>query len=322
MPVMTLVCRGTRMQTSPSSGPTSPQVHPSQPVQLVSGLQDGNSPTSNDETLVAGSPYIGPTDSEDENARGNRKCEASITKQPRSILKRWGDKLRKAKCCKKENETKNQSRGAFSSPGSEKPLEKRQKVHPEVLTARLEKLKEIPPNQSIPQPLSPERTDSQAKAYAVQLEVDAIGIQESQPMLADEFGAPRDAARLAQPTEFKSTFKMLIHLPDGQFGTRIGKLDTGLRVDIISQQVMDTLGIKMEPYEGPELTPIGPNIKPLGSIKLDWHIAQRQKTYTTTFAVLDTSSSKAFDILLSENTIKEIGFYINDDSVWFLKRAD
>ena len=181
---------------------------------------------------------------------------------------------------------------------------------------------QLPPNQSVLQSVSPERVESRGKGDLNQLDVDTIEIRDSQQMVTEELGASLNAAYLAQPTEFKSTVKMVLYPPNGRSGTRIGKLDTGSRVNIISQKVMDTLGIKMEPYEGPDLTPIGPNIKPLGSIKLDWHITNFKKTYTTTFVVLHTSLSEGFDILLSEETIKEVGFYKVNDDVFFLKLAE
>ena len=180
----------------------------------------------------------------------------------------------------------------------------------------------VPPNRSIPQPVSPERTRSQAKAYAVELDDDTIEIQESQSMVSEESGASRDATYLVQPTGFKSIVKMVIHLPNERLGTRIGKLDTGSKFDVISEEVIDTLGIKMGPYLGPNLRPIGPDVKPLGSIKLDWHVFQREKTYTTTFVVLNTNLSKGFDILLSEDTIGKVSFYNVNNSVWFSQLVD
>ena len=178
---------------------------------------------------------------------------------------------------------------------------------------------EIPPNQSILQPVSSQPIDGQGEAYR---DVDSFEFERTLPPEAEEPRTFQDAAYRAPPTQFKTTFKMVLHTPDGRSGTRIGKLDTGSSVDLISQKVMETLCIKMEPYRGPDLTPIGPNIKPLGSIKLDWHVAKRKKTYTTTFVVLNASLTEGFDILLSEDTIKEVGFYKVDDSVFFLQVAE
>lgn len=182
--------------------------------------------------------------------------------------------------------------------------------------------KSVPPDQLILQPVSPERLASQGKVYPTHLDVDTIGIREAQKAATEEPGASPSAADLARPTRFTSTLKMVLYPPNGRPGTRIGKLDTGSKVNVISQKVMDTLGIKIEPYEGPDLTPIGPNIRPLGSITLDWHVMTRKKTYTTTFVVLNTSLSEGFDILLGEETIREIGIYQDNRDVFFLNLTE
>ncbi len=126
----------------------------------------------------------------------------------------------------------------------------------------------------------------------------------------------QDVVHLPQPCEFKTTFRMAIHLADNLVAQRVGKLDTASKVDVISKQVVTSLGLAMEPYNGPIIAPLGPPIHPVGEIKIDWHVAGRVKTYTTKFAVLDESLTKDFDALLSVDTIKEVGFYKVDNTVW------
>lgn len=125
-----------------------------------------------------------------------------------------------------------------------------------------------------------------------------------------------DVVHLPQPCEFKTTFRMVIHLADNHVAQRVGKLDTASKVDVISKQVVTSLGLAMGPYNGPIIAPLGPPIHPVGEIQIDWHVAGRCKTYTTNFAVLDESLTKDFDALLSVDTIKEVGFYKVDNTVW------
>ena len=133
-------------------------------------------------------------------------------------------------------------------------------------------------------------------------------------------GAPsilQDATYLPHPyDDFKTTFRMVIHRGDGQVAQRVGKLDTGSKVNVISKQVVTSLGLPMEPYKGPFIAPIGAPVHPVGETEIDWHVASRGKTYTTKFAVLDDNLTKDFDALLSEDTVKEIGFYKVNNTVW------
>lgn len=104
--------------------------------------------------------------------------------------------------------------------------------------------------------------------------------------------------------------------------TRIAKLDTGSDVNIMSQKVFSALKMNMDAYEGPPIRGLKEGIKPLGQVKVDWHVSQKTKTYTDEFVVLDDSSTKSFDILLGDPTIERVSFYKRNENVWILGYED
>ena len=111
---------------------------------------------------------------------------------------------------------------------------------------------------------------------------------------------------------------MIIPQPGGQI-IRVCKLDTGSTVDVISQAVVSDLRMKVKPYNGPDIKPIGKDIQPIGEITLDWHVYEKSKTYTTNFLVLDEEMSQDFDVLLGSKTIGRIGFYDKNEQIWFIR---
>ncbi|KAL9611480.1 MAG: hypothetical protein Q9167_003878 [Letrouitia subvulpina] len=107
---------------------------------------------------------------------------------------------------------------------------------------------------------------------------------------------------------------------NGRTFIRIGKLDTAAEANIISQQVVEDLGLQPEAYnDNFSLSSIGGSIQPLGVLKLDWNVMGKTKTYTNEFFVVNKNQSKAFDILISEGTIKSIGFFKKNVEVWCLE---
>ncbi|KAG7004789.1 hypothetical protein G7Y79_00023g053730 [Physcia stellaris] len=112
------------------------------------------------------------------------------------------------------------------------------------------------------------------------------------------------------PSEFKTMFNMVIHLPGDKCKTRVAKLDTGSSVDVLSQSVVDALEMELESYYGPPIAPVGTALhRPIGQLRLEWHVMGKKKTYITNFLVLDRDSTRGFDALLSETTISDVGFY-------------
>ena len=114
-------------------------------------------------------------------------------------------------------------------------------------------------------------------------------------------------------SSWKTQFKMVIHLPKGGSKTRIAKLDSGCAVNVVSKSVAEALGMKMEKYDGIEVAPLGGTMRPLGQLTLDWHVMGKERTYTTTFLVLDTEN---FDVLLGDETIKTLDFYTVTQAVF------
>ena len=119
--------------------------------------------------------------------------------------------------------------------------------------------------------------------------------------------------------EWKSAFYMGILVSNNEIKAAIAKLDTGSKVDVISEDTVKRLATCMEVYEGPNVVPIGEStIRPIGQVTLLWHVHGRHKTRETTFQVLDKNSTRGFDVLLGEDTIEKVGFYRVNNDVWFL----
>ena len=170
--------------------------------------------------------------------------------------------------------------------------------------------------QLVSQTIAVEQTSSEGNAQPVELDIQALECQ-----------APDSANGPSQPgaggivaSVWKTTVKMVIHQANDRVTTRMAKLDTAAAVNVLSKSVADDLGVTLEPYHGPDITPLGDQkLKPLGQVTLRWHVMQKgTRTYTTEFVVLDTDK---FDALLCEETIGEIGFYKVDKDVWSFWRA-
>lgn len=149
----------------------------------------------------------------------------------------------------------------------------------------------------------------------------AINKSQKQPLQTTPEGS-QNVSSAKQPSRFKTQFKMVIHASHDRLATRIAKLDTGSKFNVISQDVIEELGMTMEPYSGLEVNPIGDPIMPIGTVKQEWHIMTRMKTYSTEFLVFRADQTRSFDMLLSEDEIARIGFYKVNDEVWFLDQAE
>lgn len=141
------------------------------------------------------------------------------------------------------------------------------------------------------------------------------------PQLATSSSSRTDTHR--EEEDLKRIFQMVIHLPDDEHRQRVTCLDTGSDTDLIGLQVVESLGLPKEKYRGKLLCPLGSQYMPDWQVTFDWHIPQfRQKTYTTTFAVMDEKHSGEFDVLLGRLSIQKIGFYKNNSQVFFIRTAD
>ena len=128
-----------------------------------------------------------------------------------------------------------------------------------------------------------------------------------------------ESSDTSSQSELVTSFRMIIHLPNGQIRQRLACLDTASDMDLISHHVVDSLNLETEKYTGDAYRPLGPatNIyMPERKVTIDWNVAKFYKTYTTTFAVLDEEHDDEFDILLGVDTIKKIGFYKKNTKIW------
>ncbi|KAL8904147.1 MAG: hypothetical protein Q9207_003471 [Kuettlingeria erythrocarpa] len=156
--------------------------------------------------------------------------------------------------------------------------------------------------------------------------VHAIAEQSSpaagEPHMAQGSSSKTDES--AADDEMEITFKMMIHLHGEENSPRrVGYLDTGSGTDLIAVQVVEDLGLHMEKYQGVRLLPMGGEFMPEWQVTFDWHISKfENKTYRTTFAVMDREHSDGFDVLLGLSTIHKIGFFKKTKQVWMLRTHD
>ncbi|KAI4184946.1 MAG: hypothetical protein LQ348_004457 [Seirophora lacunosa] len=125
-----------------------------------------------------------------------------------------------------------------------------------------------------------------------------------------------DANPHMEGQEHKRQFRMVIHLKDDRQAQRICRLDTSADLDVISLDVFEDLQLPKVKWEKGEIRPLGPSFTPEWQVTFDWHVATYSKTYTSTFAVLPKELSTELDVLIGYSTIKRIGFYKTNDTVW------
>lgn len=177
-------------------------------------------------------------------------------------------------------------------------------------------------SQAISQSNIAEQTTSQEDFHPVGPDVCTLGIEDSQRQpLGIATDISQNPSSVEQPPKFKTQFLMAIHESQDlthSSGMRIAKVDTGSKVNCISHDVVKDLDMILRPYSGPAVHPLGKPVMPMGTVKLEWHIMKRTKTYNSEFLVFDSELSRGFDVLLSEDEIAKIGFYIVNNKVWFL----
>ena len=115
---------------------------------------------------------------------------------------------------------------------------------------------------------------------------------------------------------FKTSFRMSIHTKETT-KTRLARLDTDSPYNIVSQGLTTGLPLDVEPYQGPDLRSfVGPYIRPIGQTTFDWHVSQRQKSYRSTFFVVESQLCGKFDLLLGREEISKLGFDRRDSEIW------
>lgn len=184
---------------------------------------------------------------------------------------------------------------------------------------------QVTPDQPILRSLTIEQPNPEhGSPKSVAMDIKAEGTADTRALNGQAADTNKQARSSRGPTRFKTHFYMMIHLSAGEVKMYICKNDSASSVNILSRQVVKSLGMTMESYDvdGPAVAPMGPLIQPIGKITLDWHVLGKTKTYTTEFIVLDDDATRGFDALLSADTIREIGFYFINDEVWFCESGD
>ncbi|KAL8840381.1 MAG: hypothetical protein Q9176_003874 [Flavoplaca citrina] len=148
--------------------------------------------------------------------------------------------------------------------------------------------------------------------------IQTLGSDTSEKLADGAASSSEDCKR----AKWKRTFLMVLHLAKEGDATRVTCLDTGADINVISIDVVNSLQLAKEPYQGPALKPIGGTYLPEWQVRFDWHVAHRTKTYTSIFAVLDKDHSADFDILLGKGTVEDVGFYKVNSRVWFNATVD
>lgn len=174
------------------------------------------------------------------------------------------------------------------------------------------------PSQALLQPDFAELIEHQEDVNSIGTGLYAVKTEDSKGQVVHT--APENAQHVSpvdHSSKFKTQFKLVIHTSQDQTNIRLAKVDTGSKVSAISEDVVNELGMIVEPYDGPKILPLGPPIEPLGQVRLEWHVMKFTKTYNTVFLVFPANLTKDFDMLLSEDEIARIEFYKVNEKVWF-----
>lgn len=116
---------------------------------------------------------------------------------------------------------------------------------------------------------------------------------------------------------------MAIHTPDGRIDIHVAKLDTASAYNLITRELALDIGLHVENYAGPDLPmvqPLGPAIYLKSRVTLDWHVSERRTRHTTTFGVLEDDHSRPkFSVLLGQDEVEKVGFYLQNHDVFFIQ---
>ena len=118
--------------------------------------------------------------------------------------------------------------------------------------------------------------------------------------------------------KLETVFKIDLRKANGEHLIRLGKLDTGADVNLICNEIVRELGIKIEEIPNALLRGVGNTIKPEGKITIVWNVVGKAKTYTDEFLVVNEDQARGFDCLIGEETISRVGFLKRDHNVYFL----
>ncbi|KAL9612010.1 MAG: hypothetical protein Q9167_003376 [Letrouitia subvulpina] len=162
-------------------------------------------------------------------------------------------------------------------------------------------------NQGRPKDASLTQTYGQAlPRFSSQHAVHMVGEENSQSIAVD----------LPDKNSLERIVDIVFNDHRGGIVRRRAILDTAASVNVISHEIVGHLGVEMNPWENGHLTTIGGPYLPIGEVTLDWHVAARQRTYRTLFAVIDPTVSD-FDVLLGLETINRYKFLLRNTDVYF-----
>lgn len=133
-------------------------------------------------------------------------------------------------------------------------------------------------------------------------------------------------------SEPQKKIPMAVHLPTGALITCIAHVDTAMDADVISSSLVEYLGLSKEKCKGdpvwnspglsredyvghPALMDIY-TVQPPWQTTFDWHFLKFDKTFTTTFVVLDQDTSEGPDLVLGMQSIEALKFYHENNKVW------
>ena len=178
-----------------------------------------------------------------------------------------------------------------------------------------------------------EATPNEAKEGKIESTCSAQGLnQQNSAEIVNQKAGFRTTTNLSPPSPMDNTssnpgkvepqFNMAIHIR-GDFMVRVCSLDTGSSVNLIPYRTFRELGLEMEPYDGPDLDPLGESFRPIGQVKFDWHVCRHRVTYNTSFVVAGKDvKNVVFDVLLGKDEIIRREFFLKNGAVWFLENAN
>ncbi|KAL8717932.1 MAG: hypothetical protein Q9225_004880 [Loekoesia sp. 1 TL-2023] len=124
---------------------------------------------------------------------------------------------------------------------------------------------------------------------------------------------------LSPAIPFKSVYRIAIHGPNGGKRIQPAELDSGSSHDLISRDLVSSIGYQVEAYKGDTPRGFGPPFRPTDQVTIEWHISKSKSRtkHKTTFAVVDDCPGN-WDILLSKSTIRNAEFFIEDPKLWWI----
>lgn len=97
-------------------------------------------------------------------------------------------------------------------------------------------------------------------------------------------------------------------------------LDSGAHENLISEAKVVELGVRMVPYDGDDLKPIGKSVRPIGWVRIQYCVSNIESDwYEAKFAVLESGLCKGFNILLSAEEIEKRSFLVGNRAVLFVQ---